>query len=93
MDALTEPDASILKLVNIPPFGTTKLEDSTLTLEPLKGAILLTVNKPSIITEPVISVLVLILNPSVCEIDAVALPSTILFNSNPVTPLDGILYN
>ena len=92
-DALTEPDDNILKLVNIPPFGTTKLEDSILTLEPLKGAILLTLNKPSIITEPVISVLVLILNPSVCEIDAVALPSTILFNSNPVTPLDGILYS
>ena len=69
-DALTEPDDSILKLVNIPPFGTTKLEDSILTLEPLKGAILLTLNKPSIKTEPVKLCVSSAVSPNLVEPDS-----------------------
>ena len=45
---------------------------------------------PFTVNAPVISVLVLILKPFACEIDAVAEPSDILFNSNPVIPLAGI---
>ena len=48
------------------------------------------VMSPDTFNAPVISVLTLILNPFACEIEAVALPSEILFNSNPVIPLAGM---
>ena len=44
---------------------------------------------PSTFNEPVIDVLVLMLNPSKL-IDAVLLPLLIKFNANPVTPLAGM---
>ncbi|MDI3349447.1 hypothetical protein DCBHLPFO_00695 [Mycoplasmopsis arginini] len=46
---------------------------------------------PVTVNPPVISVLVLTFKPPACDIEAVALPSEILFNSNPVIPLAGIL--
>ena len=48
------------------------------------------VMSPDTFNAPVISVFTLILKPFACEMDAVALPSEILFNSNPVIPLAGM---
>ena len=46
---------------------------------------------PETVKEPVTSVFTLILKPLFGEIDAVALPLAILFNSKPVIPLAGML--
>ena len=45
-----------------------------------------------IVKSPYIVVSVFTSNPPLGDIDALTLPLTILFNSNPVTPLAGILY-
>ena len=80
--AVTNPPFStmiLLPLVNISDELSVKNKLESNTPEPLDT-----------INEPVIDVLVLILNPSKLT-EAVLLPLTILFNSNPVTPEAGIL--